>query len=275
VASLLGTQSSESQSSGSSRQRIMPYQKKALTDIAKQSKTLFNQQNANAQAMAPQLQAQMADALAKQTQSYNQLSLGGAYSGADLNSIMNKVEAFQNTPSQSTGLYENIMGGKGNNYVDAMKNMFVKDAQRTRDLSEASLDSRLAGTGMSGGSRHGVAQALVSRDIDKNLQDQMTKVGYDSFDKDLQNKLGIARLADEQMTARQGMYANLAGGALQGKDANMNQAASMIPGLQKSIMSQLAPSQVPWKNLQNYNAAIGNPTILTDAVQSGSSYSGK
>jgi len=275
MASLLGTQSSSSNSSGSSTQRIPPYQRKALANLMRQSKQTFTEQNANVKAMAPQLQAQMAEALGKQNASHNALSGGGAYAGADLNSILGKIEGFQNTPSQSTGLYESIMGGQGNDYVDAMKNIFTKDAQRTRDLSEASLDARLAGTGMAGGSRHGVAEALISRDIDKNLQDNMTKVGYDSFDKDLQNKLGIARMADEQMTARQGMYANLASGALQGKDANMNQAANMIPGIQKSIMGQLAPSQMPWQNLQNYSAAIGNPTILTNAIQSGSSYSGK
>lgn len=275
MASLLGTQSSSSSSSGSSTQKIAPYQRKALEDLMNQSKSTMASQTANVNAMIPQIQQQMGGVVNRQNQAFDNLNAGGAYSGADLNTILNKVEGFQNTPSQSTGLYESIMGGSGNDYVDAMKNMFYKDAQRTRDLSEASLDARMAGTGMAGGSRHGVAEALISRDIDKNLQDNMTKVGYESFDKDLQNKLNIAKMADEQTTARQGMFANLGSQALQGKNANMNAAASMTPQMSQSVMSQFAPTMMPWNNLQNYSAAIGNPTILTNAYQSGSSESGK
>jgi len=275
MASMLGTQSSSSNSVGNSNQRIPAYQRRALANLMGQAKNTMASQTANVNAMIPQVQQQMAGVLGKQGQAFDNLNAGGAYSSADLNSILSKVEGFQNTPSQSTGLYESIMGGQGNNYVDAMKNMFYKDAQRTRDLSEASLDARMAGTGMAGGSRHGVAEALISRDIDKNLQDQMTKVGYDSFDKDLQNKMNIAKLADEQTTARQGMFANLGSMALQGKNANMNTAASMIPSMGQTAMSQFAPTMLPWTNLQNYSAAIGNPTVLTNTRQSGSSESGK
>lgn len=272
---MLGTQSSSSNSAGASNQRIPNYQRKALADLMGQAKNTLASQTANVNAMIPQVQQQMAGVLGKQNQAFDNLNAGGAYSGADLNSILSKVEGFQNTPSQSTGLYESIMGGQGNDYVDAMKDMFMKDAQRRRDLSTASLDAGMAATGMAGGSRHGVAQALIDRDINSDLSANMTKVGYDSFDKDLQNKMNIARMADEQMTARQGMFANLGSQALQGKNANMNTAASMIPSMSQNTMSQFAPTMMPWTNLQNYSAAIGNPTILTNTMQSGSSESGK
>lgn len=275
MASMLGTMSSSSNSKASSTQHIPRYQQKALTSLMRKAKKTMDSQTANVNAMIPQVQQQMAGVIGNQQSAFNNLNAGGAYKDADLNSTLNTIMGFQNTPSQSSGLYENIMGGKGNNYVDAMKNMFYKDAQRTRDLSEASLDARLSGTGMSGGARHGVAQALISRDIDKNLQDNMTKVGYDSFEKDLQNKLGIAQMADSNTLARQGMYTNTANSALQGKNANMNAAAGMTPQMSQSVMSQFAPTMMPWKNLENYSSSIGNPTILTNSMQSGSSESGK
>lgn len=275
MASLLGTQSSESSMSAGSSQRIPKFQQKALNKVYKSAAGMMDSQTKNVNAVMPQVQAQIADIIGKQGQSFDALKTGGSYSNIDPNSLLGKIEAFQNTPSQSTGLYESIMGGKGNNYVDAMKDTLLKDAQRRRDLSTASLDAGLAKGGMSGGSRHGVAQSLIDRDINDDLSKNMTKVGYESFDKDLQNKLGIARLADEQMTTRQGMFTDTANMAMQGKDANINRAANMTPQMTQTAMSQFAPAMMPWKNLQNYSAAIGNPTVLTDSFQNGSSYSGK
>ena len=272
---MLGTQSSGSNMSGTSSQHIPQFNINALTKLFGTAENTFKNVNKRTVGRSPVVQRGI-NKIANQGGAYwaDQLK-GGSLKNVSPLAILSKIASFRDTPSQTSSIYEKIMGGKGNDYVDAMKNVFTKDAQRTRDLSEASLDARAAGTGMSGGSRHGVAEALISRDIDKNLQDNMAKLGYESFDKDLANKLGIARQADSNTLARESMYSNMGQNLINARNANTNMGIAGAPNMQNVQMGMFSPDQMPWSNLQNYASAIGNPIVLTNSLQKSSSESGK
>lgn len=275
MASMLGTQYSQMNQSGNSTQRIPKWQQRAQKEVFNAAKDMFGAQGNSLKSLLPQLQSQLSSSNAKVQDLINQNSVGGAFSDVNPTELLGKIESFRNTPSQSSGLYEQIMGGKGNSYLDAMKDSLLKDAQRRRDLSTASLDARLAGGGMSGGARHGVAQALIDRDINDSLANQMTQVGYNTFENDLQNKLNIARQADSNSLARDQMFTNTANQLISGKDANMDAALEGQYRNIGNIFGLASLNNMPWTNLQNYSAAIGNPTVLTNSTSNGSSYSGK
>jgi hypothetical protein len=275
MASMLGTQSSGSNMSGTSSQHIPQFDINALTKLFGTAENTFKNVNRKTIGRSPVVQRGI-NKIASQGSAYwtDQLK-GGAFKGVSPTGILSKIASFRDTPSKTSSIYSKIMGGEGNDYVDAMKNVFTKDAQRTRDLADASLDARAVGTGMSGGSRHGVAEALISRDIDKNLQDNMAKLGYESFDKDLANKLGIAREADANTLARENMYSNMGQNLINARNANTNAGIAGSGNMQNIQMGMFSPEQMPWSNLQNYASAIGNPIILTNSTQKSNSESGK
>jgi len=99
-------------------------------------------------------------------------------------------------PSNTQNVYADIMGGNGNNYADAMKASYTADANRASANMLNNLDARATASGMSGGSRQGIAQSQGMYDINSNLQKNLAETGYNTFDKDLANKLGIASQAD-------------------------------------------------------------------------------
>lgn len=107
-----------------------------------------------------------------------------------------------NQMSNQQRIYESIMGGSGNSYADALKNQMQADALRTAGTSLNALDARAARAGMSGSSRQGIAQAGALQGINQNLQSNLTNLGYSTFDKDLAQKLDIARQADQANVQR-------------------------------------------------------------------------
>jgi hypothetical protein len=266
---------SENMSRGSSDQRIPKWQQKAYKNLFDKASGMYDAQTGAINSQVPAIQDYVKRISDVSAPAWQQQLQGGIYKDVDPTSLLSKIEGFQNTESRTQPLYEQIMGGKGNNYADAMKDSLMKDAQRRRDLNYASLDARAAGAGMSGGSRHGVAQALIDRDINDNLGKQMTEVGYNTFDQDLQNKLGIAREADSNTLQRQGMYSNLANSLISGKDASVKGGLAGASGMQGLGMGQFSPTMMPWSNLQNYQSAIGDPMILTKSNQFSSGSSGK
>lgn len=109
---------------------------------------------------------------------------------------------------------------------------------------------------MSGGSRHGIATAQGMRDINQNLQRNMAQTGYDTFSQDLDRKLQIAQQADQGNLARQQMMS----------DMLANQQNTMAGGIgmgQQLYGLGQEMFNLPWQNLQNYGAILGDPAVLS------------
>ena len=197
----------------------------------------------------------------------NQLN-GGVYQGMDnANALSSSLQQSLSNPTATSQIYGQMMGGQGNNYADAMKASYLGDANRATDNMLANLDSRAAASGMSGGSRHGVATSQGMYDINSNLQKNLAQTGYNTFDKDLNNKLNIAQQADSGTLARQQMMAGMLG-AQQGVQAGALNAGGQMQNLG---MGSFAPTMMPWQNMSNYANSIGSPTVLSSGSSSGSS----
>lgn len=198
----------------------------------------------------------------------NQLN-GGVYQDLGIGSqLMSSLKQSQNSPSAMSQINGMIMGGNGNNYADAMKAAYISDANRARDNMMSTLDARATGSGMSGGARHGVATAQGNYDINSNLQHELARIGYETFDKDLERKLNIASQADQGTLARQQLMAGMLGqqntattGAIQGGETMQNLG-----------LGTMAPASAGWGNMQGWANAIGSPIVLSQGSSTGSSY---
>jgi hypothetical protein len=226
---------------------------------------LYNQQIGQMNGMVPgamNFQNQQAQNAAKTNQGIQQ---GGVYGGLGIgNQLMDSLKQSQNTPSATQSIYGQMMGGNGNNYADAMKQQYVNDANRTQQNMMSNLDARAAGTGMTGSSRQGVAQGIAERGINDSLQKNLAETGYNTFDKDLSNKLNIAQQADTNNFNRQ----NLMSGMLGQQQGTINQGFNNTGALQGYGMGQFNAANQPWQQMQGYQSAIGGPNVLN----SGTSY---
>jgi hypothetical protein len=193
---------------------------------------------------------------------------GGVYQGMDnANALSNSLQQSLSNPTATSQIYGQMMGGNGNNYADAMKASYLGDANRATDNMLANLDSRAVASGMSGGSRHGVATSQGMYDINSNLQNNLADIGYNTFDKDLNNKLNIAQQADSGTLARQQMMAGMLGQQQGVQTGALNSGGQM----QNLGMGSFAPSMMPWQNMSNYANSIGSPTVLNSGSSSGDS----
>jgi hypothetical protein len=189
---------------------------------------------------------------------------GGAYGGMDLaNRLTSSLEESLGSPTATQEINEMIMGGSGNDYLDAMQESMISDASRTTDMFLGSLDQRAAAAGMSGGSRHGTATAIGLENINRDLQRNMSNLGYETFDKDLQRKLQIAGQADQATLARQQMMQQMLGA----------QQGAMTGGLTygQNLVGLGAQQQMfPWQQLSMLPGIIGQPTLVGSGTMSGS-----
>lgn len=202
------------------------------------------------------------------TPAWQQQLAGGAFAGLGTgNTLMSSLNNSLNSPTNTQAIYQQIMGGPGNNYADAMKAAYIGDANRVADNMMRTLDARATGSGMSGGGRHGIAQAQGMYDINSNLQHNLAQVGYNTFDKDLANKLQIANQADQGTLARQQMLADL---LTQQNNASVG-ALNFGEGMQNLGLGTIAPSSASWSNLNGLLSAIGAPIVLNQGSSNSSS----
>ena len=197
----------------------------------------------------------------------NQLG-GGVYQGMDnANALSSSLQQSLSNPTATSQIYGQMMGGQGNTYADAMKAGYAADANRATANMLANLDARAAASGMAGGSRHGTATSQGMYDINSNLQKNLADIGYNTFDKDLQNKLNIAQQADSGTLARQQMMAGMLGQQQGVQTGALNAGGQM----QNLGMGSFAPTMMPWQNMSNYANSIGSPTVLSSGGSSGNS----
>jgi hypothetical protein len=249
-------------------QRIPKWQSDALTKMYKAAAGTFGNTGNAINAQTPGVQNYINQTNQSAMPEWQSQLNGGVYQGMDnANALSNSLQQSLNSPTNTQNIYGQMMGGNGNNYADAMKAGYTADANRATDNMLANLDSRAAASGMSGGSRHGVATSQGMYDINSNLQKNLADTGYNTFDKDLQNKLGIAQQADQGTLARQQMMSGMLG-AQQGVQTG---ALGQGQNMQNLGMGSFAPGMMPWQNMSNYANSIGSPTVLSSGSSSGNS----
>lgn len=233
----------------------------ALSGMYSQLGDLFGGQNYQDQMQQGTQYSQ--DAMGAMQKPWEQQMQGGAYQGMDLQqNLMSSLDKSMNSPSAMQDINSMIMGGSGNNYADAMKGQYMQDAGRAQDQMLGNMDARASAAGMSGGARHGVGIGQGMEGINRNLQGAMARTGFETFDKDLDRKLGIAQQADQGTLARQGMLQNMIGGQQNAMSGGIQQGGQMVGYGQDQQM-------MPWQQAGAYSGAMGDPTVLSSG--SGSS----
>lgn len=261
---------SESQSAAQSQfgQDVWGGQAPALQQLYQAAGSLFGDVYGGQQGMIPgQTQVQQ-DIASAAMPAYQQQLGGGVTSGMGLQDILSQsLQQSMGQPSQTAQMYANIMGGEGNTYADAMKEKMIADASRAGQNMMSVADARAVGAGQPGSSRHGVLQSQGWKDINDRLQGGLFDIGYETFDKDLQNKLNIAQMADQSTMGRQQMMSNMLG------QQNLAQQGGIGTGqtMQNLGMGSFAPSMVPWQSMGQYANVLGRPTVLGSGTSTGTS----
>ena len=259
---------SEADSSSQFSQDVWAPQGDALSSLYQQAGDLFGQTNAGMQSQIPGAVDSMQGVFNQADPAYQQQLQGGAYAGMDLQGDYNR--ALSQGGGNEQFIDQSIMGGAGNDYADAMKGQIMQQAGDLQNQMLQGTDARAAAAGMSGGSRHGTAQAQGMENINRDAQNAMTNVGYNTFDKDLDRKLGIAQRADTYDMNK----LNMAGGMLGQQQNAMSGAIDQGSQMQNLGMGQFAPYMAPWEAAGSYSNAIGAPTVLgagTSSAESDSS----
>ena len=260
----VGKSESEAENAANFKQSVWGGQTPALQDLYGQVGNLFGQTTSGMQGQIPGAVAQQQQVFDQSQPAWQQQMGGGAYQGMDLQGMYN--QALQGGGNEQF-IDQSIMGGQGNDYADAMKQQMQSDAWDRTGTALANIDQRAAGRGMGGSSRHGIVQADAIRSEQDRLGDMQTQLGYNTFDKDLDRKLGIAQRADQ---FDMGRLQNV-GQQLGGQQAAMQGGLNYGQGMQNLGMGQFAPYMAPWQATGQYANAIGRPTVLGSGLSSGSS----
>ena len=262
-----GSSKSEDKNEAGFKESVWGAQAPFLTHLFNQAGTLFNSTLGQQNKMAPGIVDNMRRMFGQMQNPWQQQMQGGAFADVNANDIISGINNSINQPSQSGQLYEQIMGGQGNDYLGGMKDVMAQDARGAQAQSLRGLDQRAAGAGMGGSSNYRNLQRDIIDDSNENLQNDMTALGFGTFDKDLSNKMGIAGMADQNTLARQQMLTNMLGQKQNAMTGGLNMGGMMG----QQAMGQYAPSMMPWQAMGQYANTIGNPVILGSGTSGGSS----
>jgi hypothetical protein len=264
-------QSGSSSSQSSFNQKIPKFQEDALKQLYGQANTQYGQTAGSIAGRTPGADSFINNVNQGAMGGYNDALQGGVYQNmGNQQALQDSLQQSLANPSATSQIYGQVMGGQGNNYADAMKASYITDANRAQQNMLGNLDARAAASGMSGGSRHGTATAQGMNDINSNLQKNLATTGYETFNQDLQNKLGIAQQADQGTLQRQQMLSDMIGQQQGVQTGALNQGQNM----QNLGMGSFAPGMVGWNNMSNYANTIGSPNVLSSGSSSSSSKSG-
>jgi len=309
-------------SNNSFNQAVWGGQSRPLRNMYGNAEGLYTANNSAMNNLIPGMTDFAGDTRDSATGAWERALGGGAYSDINPNNLVSSLDSSmasgipeasssligslnnslnrQFTPSGPTNtqnIYGQIMGGSGNNYADAMKGQYLSDAQLAQQQMLSNLDARVGASGMTGSSREGIAQGLGLQGINRNLQEQLARTGYETFDKDLSNKLSIAEQADTNNLNREGMYLNDIGRAqglgfdelnnsrgaayadrsgardamgnlIGAREATTGNALNFSDTIQNLGMGILEPLMAKWGNMAGYSGAIGGPTILNNGTGS-------
>jgi hypothetical protein len=213
--------------------------------------SLFEQANAGMQGRIPGAADNIQGVMNSSQQPWQNQMQGGAFQGMDLQG--NYQRALNQGGGNEQFINESIMGGAGNNYADAMKGQLQQDSDQRLGQSLAMNDARASGYGQSGSSRHGLTESRLHDDSNRDLSRQQTNIGFNTFDKDLDRKLGIAQRADTYDMNRLQNTSEMLGGQQQAMQGGLNYGQNM----QNLGMGQLAPYMQPWQMTDNLVNATG------------------
>ena len=200
---------------------------------------------------------------------WQQQMQGGNLAGYDISGALGNsmTNSMQNPTNEQQALNN---AGSGQNYSDAYRQNFVNDAQTAQSSMMQGLDGRAAASGMSGGSRHGMATAAGMSDINSNMQSNLANVGYQDYTNNMNRQQQAGANADRNTMMQQQMMSGLLGqqnASQQGALANSGAMAGL-----GGLGYQAATS--PFMSYSQMMQGMGPAPVLSESQSSGSSRQG-
>lgn len=197
---------------------------------------------------------------------------GGSY--GDTGDIRQKLMAsMDGSPSNVGNMYNSIIGGEGNTYMDPMVDAMKQGAMENNQMLQSGTAMDAASMGQSGSSRHAMQNAMTNRATNQDMMNQESMMRGSGYDKDMQMKMGIAQQADQGQQMNQDRMLSM----LQGADANKQAGMNMGQNMQNIGLGTMNPwqqaQQAQWNPMQNWASILGGPQTLSSGSGSGSSQS--
>ena len=260
----------KSDSSANSNQNVWGPQGNALQGMYDQASQLWgNQQGGQLDDIAENLGGYNQDVMDGAMGGYNSQMGGGSF--GDTTDIRNKLMGSMGKPSQMGKMYNSIVGGEGNTYIDPMVDAMKRSGMENLDSMHSGTAMDAAAMGQGGSSRHAMQNAMQSRDMNSDMLDREMNMRGGAYDTDLNMKMDIASMADSNNQQEQDRMFNM----MSGSDKNQQAGMGFGQGMQNLGMGSMAPwmqaQNQGWNNMGNYANTIGGPTVLTNGNQSGSS----
>lgn len=187
------------------------------------------------------------------------LAAGGVY--GDVSDIRQKLLDSMGGRSNIGSMYESIVGGSGNTYVDPLIEQMRKSSAQNVQAFQGGNAVDAAAMGQSGSSRQAMQDAMFANQANKDLLWTEAQLRSDSYDKDLAMKMGIAGMADSNKQSEQDRLLQMmqgAQGSKEGASTNTNLLATLLQG---GMSPWLQAQQGMWNPFNNAANAIGSPTI--------------
>ena len=196
---------------------------------------------------------------------YDRLKSGGATgaTGAAVDpALRESLMGSMQDPSQMGRMYEDIIGGQGNSYIDPMIDASRADADARMGRSVSDMNARTGAGGQQRGSRAGLAEGLMRSEGSRNQGMQEANMRAGAYDKDLDWKMKIAEQAD----LGRGQAQDRAIGLLGSGDRNAAGAMQGAGGMQDLGMGMMAPwmqsGMMPFQMGGMYSNMMGDPTVI-------------
>ena len=209
---------------------------------------------------ADNVQNQANDIVNSQTSAIRDLSSGGVY--GDTADVRQKLLDSMGGRSNMGSMYESIVGGSGNTYVDPLIDQMRKSSAQNVQTLQGGNALDAAAMGQSGSSRQAMQDAMFANQANKDLLSQEALMRTDAYDKDLAMKMSIAQQADTNRGAEQDRLLSMLQGAQSSKE-NVSTNTNLLQTLLSSGLSPwLQAQQGQWNPINNAANAIGAPTII-------------
>ena len=206
------------------------------------------------------VQNQANDIVNSQISAISDLSSGGVY--GDTADVRQKLLDSMGGRSNMGTMYESIVGGSGNTYVDPLIEQMRKSSAQNVQTLQGSNALDAAAMGQSGSSRQAMQDAMFANQANKDLLSQEALMRTDAYDKDLAMKMSIAQQADTNRGAEQDRLLSMLQGAHSSKENVSSNTALLQTLLSSGLSPWLQAQQGQWNPINNAANAIGAPTII-------------
>lgn len=197
------------------------------------------------------------------------LAGGGAFGNSD--EIRQKLLDSMGGRSNMGSMYESIVGGSGNTYIDPMIDRLRSDAAQNMESFRGSNSVDAAMMGQSGSSRQAMEDAMFGAEANKDLMNKEAELRMQGYAPDLAMKMQIAQQADSNRQADQNRLLDMLYGS-QGSQQSAMQGNSLLQALASGGMNPwLTAQQAGWNPFNNMSNILGAPIILGSSSSSGKS----